>query len=113
MLLLNQPVKVDEQLANALLLIAPRSDLVDMIRVSPKIHQTLQHVLKSSIASITTLVPLPASIIIPAVGNRRYPKQNNWSPYLTPRKLINASSLVNGPDTTPLDVNLLAAATLE
>ena len=53
MLLLNQPVKVDEQLANALLLIAPRSDLVDMIRVSPKIHQTLQHVLKSSIASIT------------------------------------------------------------
>jgi hypothetical protein len=44
-LLLNQPVKVDERLANALLRIVPLSDIVDMTGVAPKIHQTLQQVL--------------------------------------------------------------------
>ena len=52
MLLLNLPVKVDEHLANALLQIAPHSDLVDMTGVAPKIHhspwQVLQYVLKPS-----------------------------------------------------------------
>ena len=50
------------------------------------------------------LVPLPESDISPAVVNRCYPKQNNRSPYLTPPKLINASSLGKGGDMTPLDV---------
>ncbi len=59
------------------------------------------------------LVPLPESDISPAVVNCCYPKQNNWSPYLTPPKLINASSLGKGHDMTPLDVHLPAAATLE
>ena len=45
MLLLNQPVKVDERLANALLHIAPQSNFVDMIGVAPKIHQSLWQVL--------------------------------------------------------------------
>jgi hypothetical protein len=56
---MNQPVKVDKWLANALLLIAPHSDLVDMTRVNPTIHQTiwqvLQEVLKSSGAPIASL----------------------------------------------------------
>ena len=59
------------------------------------------------------LVPLPESDISPAVVNCCYSKQNNWSPYLTPPKLINASSLGKGHDMTHLDVNLPAAATLE
>ena len=59
------------------------------------------------------LVPLPESDISPAVVNCRYSKQNNWSPYLTPPKLINESSLGKGHKMTPLDVNLPAAATLE
>ena len=60
-----------------------------------------------------TLVPLPESDISPAVVNRRYPKQNNQSPYLTPLKLINASSLDKGHYMTPVDVNLPAPAMLE
>ena len=59
------------------------------------------------------LVPLPESDISPAVVNCRYSKQNNWSPYLTPPKLSNASSLGKGHDMTHLDLNLPAAATLE
>ena len=57
-LLLNQPIKVNERLANALLLITPHSDLVNMTRVNPTIHQTLwqvfEEVLKSSVASIAS-----------------------------------------------------------
>ncbi len=52
MLLLNQPVKVDEWLATVLLQIALHSDLVDMTGLAPKIHQSLwqvlQHILKPS-----------------------------------------------------------------
>jgi hypothetical protein len=42
MLLLNQPVKVDERLANALLRmrIVPLSNILDMTGVAPKIHQS-------------------------------------------------------------------------
>ena len=51
-----KPVNVDERLASALLLIAPHSDLVNMTRVTPTIHQTLwqvlQEVLKSSVVPI-------------------------------------------------------------
>jgi hypothetical protein len=63
--------------------------------------------------TMPTLVPLPESNISPAVVNRCYPEQNNWSPYLTPPKLINASSLGKGYGVTPLDVKLPAAAMLE
>jgi hypothetical protein len=63
--------------------------------------------------TMPTLVPLPASGISPAVVNRPYPKQNNRSLYLTPPKMINASSLGKGHNMTPLDVNLPAAEMLE
>ena len=63
--------------------------------------------------TMPTLVPLPASGITPAVGNWFYLEQSNWSPYLTPPQLINASSLGNGQDMSPLDVNLPTATTLE
>jgi hypothetical protein len=39
--LLNQLVEVNKRLAIALLLRAPRSDIVDLIGVGSKIHQTL------------------------------------------------------------------------
>ena len=56
--LLHQTVKVDEWLANTLLMIAPLFDFVDMTRVTPTIHQTprqvLQEVLKSSVAPIAS-----------------------------------------------------------
>ena len=41
MLLLNQPVKVNERLANTLLRIVPLSDIIDMTGVAPKIYQSL------------------------------------------------------------------------
>ena len=63
--------------------------------------------------TMLTLVPLPESGISPAVVNSRYPEQNNWSPNLTPPKLIGTSSLGKGHNMTPLEVNLLAAAMLE
>ena len=59
-----------------------------------------------------TLLCLPASGITPA-ENRRYPKQSNRSPYFTPLKVINASSLGKGHDMTPLDVHSPDGATLE
>ena len=46
MLLLNQLVKVDKQLANALLQIVPLSDFVDMAGVAPNIYQSLWQVLQ-------------------------------------------------------------------
>ena len=67
----------------------------------------------SAKGTMPTLVPLPAFGITPAMGNRRYPKRTNRSPYFTPPKKINAASLVNGSDMTPLDVNSPADATLE
>jgi hypothetical protein len=44
--MLNQPVKVDEWLANILQRIAPLSDIVNMTGVAPKIHQRLLNVLQ-------------------------------------------------------------------
>jgi hypothetical protein len=41
MLLLNQPIKVDKRLANALLRTVLLSNIVDMTGVAPKIHQSL------------------------------------------------------------------------
>ena len=46
--LLNQPVKVDKQLAIALLLRALHFDIVDMIEVDAKIHQTLRQIQMST-----------------------------------------------------------------
>jgi hypothetical protein len=43
---------------------------------------------------------------------RRYPGQNNRSPFFTPPKQINAASLVDGDDMTPLDHLSPAGATL-
>ena len=65
-------------------------------------------------ATIPTLLCIPASGITPA-ENRHYPEQSNWSPYFTPPKVINASSLGKGHNMTPLDVRSLAldGATLE
>ena len=40
-LLLNQPIKVNERLANALLRVVLLSNIVDMTGVAPKIHQSL------------------------------------------------------------------------
>ena len=62
--------------------------------------------------TMLTLVPLPASDITPA-ENCRYPDQRNRSPYFTPPKVINASSLGKGHNMTPLDVRLPDGATLE
>jgi hypothetical protein len=62
--------------------------------------------------TMPTLLPLPASGITPA-ENRCYPEQRNWSPYFTPPKVINASSLGKRHDMTPLDVRSPDGATLE
>jgi len=61
--------------------------------------------------TMPTLVPLPASGIIPA-ENCCYPVRPNRNPYSTPPKLIKASSLGKGDDMTPLDLCSLAGATL-
>ena len=63
--------------------------------------------------TMPTLGPLPESDISIAVVNCRYPERNNQSPFVTPQKLINASSLGKGHTMTSLDVNLPAAAMLE
>jgi hypothetical protein len=63
-------------------------------------------------ATMPTLLCLPESGKTPA-ESRRYPKRSNWSPFLTPLRVINASSLGKGHDMTPLDVHSLDGATLE
>ena len=67
----------------------------------------------SAKGTIPTLVPLPASGITPAIGDWRYPKWTNWSPYFTPPKTINYTSLANGADIILLHHNLPDAAMLE
>jgi len=59
-----------------------------------------------------TLVPLQ-DVTTAAILARRYPKQSNRSPFLTPQKTINATSLLDGYDMTPLDHLSPAAATLD
>ncbi len=61
---------------------------------------------------------MPALLCLPESGktpaeSRRYPKQSNRSPFLTPPKVINASLLGKGHDMTPLDVRSPDGATLE
>ncbi len=63
-------------------------------------------------ATMPTLLCLPASGITPA-ENCRYPKRSNRSPYYTPPKVINASSLGKGHNMTHLDVCSPIGATLE
>ena len=79
MLLLNQPIKVDKQLANALLQIAPHSDLVDTTRVAPKIHQSLWQVLQQVLKpSASPCLSYQALILLP--------KKQMWThlPYYLP-----------------------------
>jgi hypothetical protein len=45
--------------------------------------------------------------------SRRYPERSNWSPFLTPPRVINASSLGNWHNMTPLDVRSPDGATFE
>ncbi len=63
-------------------------------------------------AAMSTLLCLPESGKTPA-KSRRYPKRSNRSPFLTPPRVINASSLGKGHDMTPLDVRSPDGATLE
>ena len=55
-------------------------------------------------ANMPTLLCLPESGKTPA-ESRCYPKQSNQSPFLTPPRVINASSLGKGHDITLLDVS--------
>ena len=66
----------------------------------------------SPTANMPTLLRLAESGKTPA-ESRRYPERNNRSPFLTPPRVINASSLGKGHDMTPLDVRSPAGATLE
>jgi hypothetical protein len=66
----------------------------------------------SPTANMPTLLCLPESGKTPA-ESCRYPKGSNRSPFLTPPRVINASSLGNGHDMTPLDVRSPDGATLE
>jgi hypothetical protein len=66
----------------------------------------------SPTANMPTLLRLPESGKTPA-ESRQYPERSNWSPFLTPPRVINASSLGNGHDMTPLDVGSPDGATLE
>ena len=66
----------------------------------------------SPIANMPTLIRLPESGKTPAESCRN-PKRSNRSPFLTPPRVINASSLGKGHDMTPLDVRSPDGATLE
>jgi hypothetical protein len=59
-----------------------------------------------------TLVPLQDDTTSVIVA-RRYPKQSNQSPFLTPPKKFNATSLLGGYDMTSLDHLSPAGATLD
>ncbi len=63
-------------------------------------------------AKMPTLLCLPESGKTPA-ESRRYPERSNRSPFLTPPRVINASSLGKGHAMTPLDVHSPDGATLE
>jgi hypothetical protein len=66
----------------------------------------------SPTANMLTLLCLPESEKTPD-QSRRYPEQSNRSPFLTPPRVINSSSLGKGHDMTPLDVRSPHGTTLE
>ena len=65
-----------------------------------------------TLAVIDTMPTLVRHDCASAHVPRRYPRRNNRSPFFTPPKQINAASLVDGDDMTPLDHLSPAGATL-